>query len=73
MATTLQAVGVNWGEFSKSGILPQALYLFSCRLAWIRYGDDHARQVLLRATHTSNAALRSLAVTLLHQVAEERH
>jgi hypothetical protein len=67
MQTNGQRAGadVNWGELTKQGLLPQALYLFSCRLAWLRYGDDHANKALLRASQGANAELRSIATRLL--------
>lgn len=65
--------GVDWREFSKSGLLPQALYLFSCRLAWTRYGDERARQALLRATEMQNTSLRLLAVRLLEGCRSRPH
>lgn len=35
--------GIDWQEATRKGHLMDALYLFACRLAWLRHGDQKAR------------------------------
>ena len=58
-------ISFNWSEVARKGRLPDALYLYACRLAWLRHGDSHALQVLVRAAEADDAEMRLIASTFL--------
>lgn len=42
--------GIDWQTTAKRGRMLEALYLFACRLAWLRHGDERAHSELVRAS-----------------------
>ena len=47
------------------GKLLDALYLFACRLAWLRHGDQSAQHELIRAAEHEDPEIRGIAAALL--------
>lgn len=57
--------GIDWQEATRKGQLMNALYLFACRLAWLRHGDQRAHQELIRASEQGDPEIRVIAASLL--------
>lgn len=57
--------GINWQDAARKGQMTEVLYLFACRLAWRRHGDQRARDELVRASECDNAEIREIAANLL--------
>lgn len=60
---------LNWSNLVKKGRLMDALYLFACRLNWLRYGDPRALESLRSAAECADPDLRLIATTFLVECA----
>ena len=56
---------LDWSNLVKRGRLMDALYLFACRLNWLRYGDLRALESLRAAAECSDPDLRFIANAFL--------
>lgn len=62
---------IDWQEATRKGKLMDALYLFACRLAWRRHGDQRARDELIRASEHGDPKIREIAASFLGESAVE--
>lgn len=67
----LHMTGIDWQGAARNGQLKEALYLFACRLAWLRHGDRRAHDELVRASECSYAEIRAIAASLLDSSTSE--
>lgn len=52
---------LDWTEIRSEGLLMEALYLFACRLAWLRHADLKAYEELIRAARDSDPEMRHIS------------
>ena len=64
--------GIDWQGAARNGHMTAALYLFACRLAWRRHGDQRAHDELVRASECGDAEIRAIAAMLLGSSTEIR-
>ena len=62
---------IDWQGTTRKGQLGEVLYLFACRLAWRRHGDQRAQDELIRASQCADSELRAIAATFLDSPAYE--
>lgn len=63
--------GIDWQEATRKGQLKDALYLFACRLAWLRHRDQRAHNELIRASEHGDSEIRVIAIAFLSEVPPE--